>query len=352
MTYTLYRLSPVREANRLMAKNPLPLSWPPFFGGCLYSSKSPHREFRGPALHQTPQHPRTTVREGDFPYTIAHILEKSMVDKLTKTDKRVDEVYAAERNFHQTLSLWGKLPTSKTTTVGGLLCISTGVPIADQNYVWGHLPSGEVTSALPRVLDFFGSAGVPFTWWVALSAADEGLERSLAAHGLPVRCSPRVMVLRLPGATSHHCVIPPEVEVTVVRSEAEALQWSKASLEGFESPPRHGPSFTAFATGHLHSDFVPFFRLMTLSVGGVAAVTALLSLPGDTAGLYYFSTRPGFRRQGLGKILLGKALAEASRAGCSKIALQASPMGHLLYLTVGFRECGRFTVHSPDPDAC
>ncbi len=288
----------------------------------------------------------------DFPYTIAHILEKSMVEKLTKTDEKVDEVCAAERNFHQTLSLWGKLPTSKTTTVGGLLCVSTGVPIADQNYVWGHIPSGEVSSALPRVREFFGNAGVPFTWWVAPSASEKGLGRSLASYGLPMRCSPRVMVLRLHGATSHHGVIPPEVEVTVVRSEAEGLQWAKASLEGFESPPRYGLSFTAFSVGHLHSDFVPFFRLMTLSVGGVAAVTALLSLSGDTAGLYYFSTRPGFRRQGLGKILLGKALSEASRAGCAKIALQASPMGYPLYLDVGFRECGHFTVHSPDPDAC
>ena len=146
--------------------------------------------------------------------------------------------------------------------------------------------------------------------------------------------------------------LPPECAVSMAVSPAEAGEWARFSLEGFDSGPEHQESFSAFCSSLATPPFTESFRLLTLRVGSDAAATALLSLTGDIAGLYYFSTLPAFRRRGLGRHFLSETLEEARRSGCRTTVLQASPMGYPLYKSAGFTACGRFTVHSADPDAC
>jgi GNAT superfamily N-acetyltransferase len=135
-------------------------------------------------------------------------------------------------------------------------------------------------------------------------------------------------------------------------SPAEAWEWARTSLEGFDSGTEHQESFSRFCTALIAPPFDTSFRLLTLRVESDAAATALLSLTGDIAGIYYFSTLPAFRRRGLGRHLLSETLEEARCSGCRTAVLQASPMGFPLYKSAGFAVCGRFAVHSTDPDAC
>lgn len=254
-------------------------------------------------------------------------------------------------NFFGTARLWGAFATSRTTEIDGCLCVCTGVAIPDQNYVLGR-PAGDVAGAVRRVADFFAALRTTFTWWTVPSAADDILEVFLSSEGLLPRCAPQGMALALTGAPLQKPPLPSGAEILRVRSPEEAKRWATASLEGFGSDPGHGAAFSAFAAEHVRPPLPRFFRLMTLSVDGTPAATGLLSVIGQTAGLYYLSTRPAFRSGGLGALLLDELLIEAVRSGCTVATLQASPMGYPLYVKRGFRECFRFSVHSSDPEAC
>ena len=253
-------------------------------------------------------------------------------------------------NFDATLRLWGSLPTSRTEERGHCLFVSTGTAIPDQNYAYS---SGEEDAEehVRRSALFFTGLGIPFTWWFPPGTRGERFRRALEERGMPERCSPPAMVMALDDSMERP-QLPPECSVRMAISPAEAGEWARFSLEGFDSGPEHQESFSAFCSSLATPPFTESFRLLTLRVGSDAAATALLSLTGDIAGLYYFSTLPAFRRRGLGRHFLSETLEEARRSGCRTAVLQASPMGYPLYKSAGFTACGRFTVHSADPDAC
>ena len=259
-------------------------------------------------------------------------------------------VKKAEENFSGTVRLLGLLPSSRTESLRGCLCVSTGVPIADQNFVWG-CPKEDQGREISRAVSFFQEEGVPFTWWISPSTDSPEVRKALVRHGLKERCAPPAMALDLPpGAASDE--LPPSVTVRGVFSSEDARTWALCSLEGFSSGREHEETFSAFAAGFLPEPFRQSFRLLTLLYGESPAATALVSLTGETAGLYFFSTVPAFRRKGLGRMLLSRCIEEARASGCSLMTLQSSPDGYPLYLKAGFRDCFRFSVFSADPDAC
>jgi len=257
---------------------------------------------------------------------------------------------AVAENFAATLRLWGALPTSRTEERGPCLFVSTGTAIPDQNYAFCSVEKN-VEEHVRRSARFFCEEGMPFTWWFPPGTRGERFRRALEKHGMPERCAPPAMVAAL-GASRERGQLPEECSVRRTVSPGDAVEWARSSLEGFDSGMEHLDSFSEFCTALIMPPFDTSFRLLTLRVGSDAAATALLSLTGDIAGIYYFSTLPAFRRRGLGRHLLSETLEEARGSGCRTAVLQASPMGYPLYKRAGFAACGRFTVHSADPDAC
>jgi len=257
---------------------------------------------------------------------------------------------AVAENFAATLRLWGALPTSRTEERGPCLFVSTGTAIPDQNYAFCSVEKN-VEEHVRRSARFFCEEGMPFTWWFPPGTRGERFRRALEKHGMPERCAPPAMVAEL-GVFGDRPQLPAAYAVRRAMSPAEAWEWARTSLEGFDSGTEHQESFSRFCTALIAPPFDTSFRLLTLRVESDAAATALLSLTGDIAGIYYFSTLPAFRRRGLGRHLLSETLEEARCSGCRTAVLQASPMGFPLYKSAGFAVCGRFAVHSTDPDAC
>jgi len=257
----------------------------------------------------------------------------------------------AWKNFESTVRLWGELPSSDMEEKDGALFVSTGVAIPDQNYAIRTLTDGSAAYPAAEALSFFRKKGVPFTWWVP--PGDDSIPESdlIAGAGLPRRCAPPAMFYSLADFAERRDP-PSGITVKHVSDSLEASLWALCSLEGFGSGAEHCEAFTRFTSSMANSPEKEYFRLAAVFSGDTPAGTAMLSITGNTAGLYYFSVVRAFRGRGLGKILLETVLEEAKRAGCSEVTLQASPMGFPLYRKFGFRECGRFLVHSPDPDAC
>ena len=257
---------------------------------------------------------------------------------------------AVAENFAATLRLWGALPTSRAEERGPCLFVSTGTAIPDQNYAYCFREE-DAEESVRCAAHFFSEEGMPFTWWFPPGTRGERFRRALEEHRVPERCAPPAMVMAL-DAPRERPQLPAECTVHRAVSPRETREWARSSLEGFDSEQEHQEPFSAFCTALIAPPFDESFRLMTLRVGGRTAATALLSLTGEVAGIYYFSTLPAFRRRGLGKLLLSETLEEARRSDCCTVVLQASPMGFPLYKKAGFAVCGRFAVHSADPDAC
>jgi len=256
----------------------------------------------------------------------------------------------AARAFEASLRLWGTLPPCRTAERNGVLLLSTGTAIPDQNYAL-RTGEGPVSLMTAEAAAFFSTEKMPFTWWIPPGPGSLSGSGEVTRAGFPLQCSPHSMILRL---MEERNTIPPfpDGKISVCRTPGEAEEWAACSLTGFGSGAEHREPFAAFAASMTKEPLRDRFRLLTLSFRGRPAATALLTLPGKTAGLFYFSVLPRFRRLGLGKRLLDRTLEEARKAGCSAVVLQASPMGFPLYEKYGFRECGRFLVHSPHPDAC
>ena len=265
----------------------------------------------------------------------------------------ITEMQAAEETagtFEASLRLWGTLSSCRAEEREGMLLLSTGTAIPDQNYAM-KTGTGCVDAMAASARAFFASERLPFTWWVppGPGASAESAEAALA--GLPLRCSPPAMYGAFPQARKDRLSFP-GADTMICRTPGEAAEWAACSLEGFGSGPEHREPFAAFASSMTEKPVRASFRLLALFFRGRPAATALLTLPGKTAGLFYFSVMPEFRCLGLGKELLDTTLEEAGKSGCTAVALQASPMGLPLYRKNGFRECGRFLVHSSSPDDC
>jgi len=75
------------------------------------------------------------------------------------------------------------------------------------------------------------------------------------------------------------------------------------------------------------------------------SIVAIVAEAGSL-GIYYLATLPEDRRRGYGEALLRAAVAEEQRrTGIRRMILQTTEAGHSLYLKMGFRPVGRFSVY-------
>jgi ribosomal protein S18 acetylase RimI-like enzyme len=79
------------------------------------------------------------------------------------------------------------------------------------------------------------------------------------------------------------------------------------------------------------------------SAGGIVAAAVLLEFEQDCS-IQYVATRPDAQRLGHGAALLGDALAQARRQGCSTSSLQSSDAGARLYRSLGYRTVGQLEL--------
>jgi GNAT superfamily N-acetyltransferase len=77
-------------------------------------------------------------------------------------------------------------------------------------------------------------------------------------------------------------------------------------------------------------------------VDGEPVSCSLLSVTGETAGVYNVATPERFRGRGFGEALTWAAIDEGARRGCAAAILQSSEAGYPIYSRMGFVEIGRY----------
>ena len=155
------------------------------------------------------------------------------------------KIAAAASFFESALRLWGNLPSCRAVERGGVLLVSTGTAVADQNYAL-RTGGGDIKGMVRVAGEFFRSEGMPYSWWIPPGREAAAESAGVAGAGLPLLCSPPAMVMSLRGEGLSRAA-PRGLEFIICRNSAEAGEWAAASLSGFGSGPEHLGAFSAFA---------------------------------------------------------------------------------------------------------
>lgn len=110
----------------------------------------------------------------------------------------------------------------------------------------------------------------------------------------------------------------------------------------------HRDTTELLCTGAWTTD--PRWRAAVIYRGDHVVCFGKLSMYPDrsTAGLYYISTDPGYRGQGLAKDLCTVLTNHAFSYGAEAVILQASTLGEFVYTHLGFTEIGRYYSFARD----
>ena len=230
------------------------------------------------------------------------------------------------------------LPVSESLILSekGSYCVSTGTYAEN----WVYFPE-RVTSPekVNEAVHFFGERGEAFMWPV-YDGGTEILEGAglVYAGNLTAMCfSPKKFS---DGKVNTH------ITIERVLSREMADVWADTSYRGFGGEGDTPEEYRRFA-GALAADRDKKVSLSAAKIGGEYAGTFLVTDEPEMTGVYYFSTVPEFRRQGIASAMMNEICRLS--AG-KKIVLQSSPMGRDFYLAFGFTELFKIPVYSNDGD--
>lgn len=179
--------------------------------------------------------------------------------------------------------------------------------------------------------------GLPWVWWVGADS-DEGSAEGLLGHGAEQIGEMPIMAREL--TTLPAAALPDGVRIRPVVEQDEM----QAYVDAYAGPLRLDRSgLHRRVESELKSTNIDLVRLAAVA-GGRTIGTATLSLATEVAALYAVTTRPAYRRQGIGAALTGEVLRVARDAGRQIATLQATAEGEPLYRRLGFTTVGRYRL--------
>ena len=217
-----------------------------------------------------------------------------------------------------------------------------GLPIELLNGVWIDPDAGDAAvPALPDHVARLEAAGAP-PYVITAGEPSEAVRAASLRLGLThVDLLPGMVVMR------EWLRDPPPTDAVFAR-EDDPADAARLLAEGFGS--------TLAQTQTLVNDALLALAGTDLYVArsdGEAVSTAATVHVGEGAGVYGVATPPAFRGRGYGAAVTAHVTREAFARGAAYVHLQASTMGHPVYLRLGFEDRLTFTVFGrpPPPDA-
>jgi hypothetical protein len=211
---------------------------------------------------------------------------------------------------------------------------STGFPVGLSNAALRLDPAVPAREVIARAREFFRLEGRAFTLWVR-GEPDADLADAAESEGMRRISEPPTpwMVLRerLPDAPTRD-----GVEVEQVSNEAtfeDVVRVAQAAWASVGLPPEETAALLARPDRMLAPHLV--WALARLDGRPAAAAMALCSH--GVAGVYWVSTVPEARRRGLAEVVTRAVGNAGFDAGMRVAALQASVMGHPVYLRMGYQ---------------
>jgi ribosomal protein S18 acetylase RimI-like enzyme len=129
-----------------------------------------------------------------------------------------------------------------------------------------------------------------------------------------------------------------------VKSKPDLHLWGEISFAGFEMDRYTQKQYNNFIASFDISNKSPQ-KLFIARFGGVLVASALLFFYQNTAGIYFVSTLPAYRRKGIGLALTLATMHYAEQSGSKYCILQSSESGSNVYKQAGFREYCRADIY-------
>lgn len=238
----------------------------------------------------------------------------------------------ADLNLAATWSALGQLGGA-SARVDHVHLYATGLPVPAFNGAIVTGRSADPGGTLDAVFGFMAGRGVPWVLW-ARPGVDDGLVAAARAAGLGEQPGPPAMGFEpIPDPPP----LPAGVEVEVAEDHAGLEIHRDLLVRAFGMPPD-------LVAGLVTDRFVDFDPL-TIVIGrvdGIPVSTALVTMSGDTAGIYNVATPPEYQRRGFGTALTWATVDEGVRRGAVRSILQASPAGLPVYERMGYVQLGTY----------
>ena len=250
-------------------------------------------------------------------------------------------------NLKSMIEALGKAESARYATHAGTAAFyDSGVDDAHENYALldqdNLARDADVRSDFAETLDsavkmglkFFGVTGRPHIWPFFFEISGE-CQKILASNGLAREDDFTAMCADL---SQNETSDARDDRIRPVRA-GDARAWADDAWRGFDSGEDAPESFVVSARYMAsRGDFLP--------VGIKGASAGLLFSGGETAGIYYISTRPGFRGRGLGGAVVEYLKRAARERGYRYVTLLATPSGRSLYERHGFVGLGTVGIFS------
>jgi GNAT superfamily N-acetyltransferase len=219
-----------------------------------------------------------------------------------------------------------------------------GSPIAYHNcVVRADLPSNAVDDAIAASLAEFRARGVPGSWHVGPSMRPTAIGERLLACGFAYVGDDIGMAVDLL-ALNENLFAPADLVIEPVRDDQSLEAWAHVLSLGFGE----GVWESDWVRDTYHTiglgDDVPWHHYLGHLDGEPVATTSLFVGAG-AAGIYFVSTAPAYRRQGIGAAITLAALRDARELGYRVGVLGASEMGYPLYRRLGFEQVCRIGLY-------
>ena len=213
----------------------------------------------------------------------------------------------------------------------------TGIPHPALNGMFcKHLSS---FNAIEESLNLFKSRKIPFLCWIGSEAQPADWESQMTACGLVYDNNYPCMAADLQ-ALNEKFTVPVNLIIEPVSDKEILKQWVNSALIGFGIPSNgDNTCFNLFVD--LGFD-MPLRNYLGV-IDGKPVATSQLFLAAGVAGIFWVTTIPAMRRQGIGMAMTLAPLREARDIGFRISVLHPSDMGRGVYRRLGFEDHGNLS---------
>jgi ribosomal protein S18 acetylase RimI-like enzyme len=256
----------------------------------------------------------------------------------------MNAIESIEENFSAVGRYWGSF-NSSFTVVNGINSMNTGISTADLNWAWNERPlMCENAADISSIKHRYRQSGLPLWWWVYPSGQSPLTKTMLEDAGFHLVAAIPCLAADL-SAPAVDAVVPPEITVSLVKSREDLSRWEDVSFTGFAMDDPLAKQYHKFI-GSFDISVTSPQKLFLAYFDGNPAGTALVFFYKDTAGIYFVSTLPAYRRRGMGRSLTHAVMSYARNAGSRFGILQSSKAGLNVYRRAGFKEYCRADVYT------
>ena len=228
------------------------------------------------------------------------------------------------------------LPVSESIALGnnGGFCVSTNNEF--ENWVYYPETVRDIET-VKRATTFFGRRKETFMWPVY-----DGGNNILEAAGLLHAGHLEAMSLEPTHAVRDR--VNPSVKMRAVTRET-FVQWANCEWSAFEyGDGEPSAEYLELAKAFSKDESMSMY---IAEIDGHDAGAFLVTHEAELMGVYYFATKPEFRRKGVAASMMSEI---CRLSGGRKIVLQATPSGVPFYSAFGFEDLGAIEVYSTRAD--